>query len=73
MFSFFSLEFVIELKKFSDWDKHPQYAQGTDEAKTFLAGSSKFQLDENEIEIYEKEWKLKLNTIKYFLFSIERY
>jgi hypothetical protein len=33
--------------------KHPQYAQGTDEAKTFLAGSHKFQLD--EIEVYQKE------------------
>jgi hypothetical protein len=33
--------------------KHPQYAQGTSEAKTFLAGSYKFQLD--EIEVYQKE------------------
>ena len=33
--------------------KHPQYAQGTDEACTFLAGSFNFQLD--EIEVYEKE------------------
>jgi hypothetical protein len=33
--------------------KHPQYAQGTNEAEKFLAGSHKFQLD--EIEVYEKE------------------
>jgi hypothetical protein len=33
--------------------KHPQYAQGTNEASTFLAGSFKFQLD--EIEVYQKE------------------
>jgi hypothetical protein len=32
---------------------HPQYAYGTIEAKTFLAGSYEFQLD--EIEVYEKE------------------
>ena len=31
---------------------HPQYAKGTDEAFTFLAGSRNFQLD--EIEVYEK-------------------
>jgi hypothetical protein len=34
--------------------KHPQYGHGTNEGKTFLAGSYKFQLD--EIEVYEKEW-----------------
>jgi hypothetical protein len=33
--------------------KHPQYAIGTDEARTFLAGSCEFQLD--EIEVYKKE------------------
>jgi hypothetical protein len=33
--------------------KHPQYAFGTKEAKTFLAGSYKFKL--NEIEVYQKE------------------
>jgi BTB/POZ domain-containing protein KCTD9 len=33
--------------------KHPQYAYGTNEARTFLAGSYKFQL--NEIEIYQIE------------------
>jgi hypothetical protein len=33
--------------------KHPQYAQGTNKAETFLAGSHEFQLD--EIEIYQKE------------------
>ncbi len=33
--------------------KHPQYAQGTNEAKTFLAGSNRFQLD--EIEVYQKK------------------
>jgi hypothetical protein len=33
--------------------KHPQYAKGTDEAKTFLAGSCHFQL--NEIEVFQKE------------------
>jgi hypothetical protein len=33
--------------------KHPQYARGTNEARTFLAGSQKFQLD--EIEVYKKE------------------
>ncbi len=33
--------------------KHPQYEYGTDEAKSFLAGSRLFQLD--EIEVYQKE------------------
>ncbi len=33
--------------------KHPQYAYGTDEAETFLAGSHEFQLA--EIEVYQKE------------------
>ncbi len=33
--------------------KHPQYAYRTNEAKTFLAGSYNFQLD--EIEVYQKE------------------
>jgi hypothetical protein len=33
--------------------RHPQYAHGTNEAKSFLAGSYKFQLD--EIEVYQKE------------------
>jgi hypothetical protein len=33
--------------------KHPQYDEGTNEAKSFLAGSYKFQLD--EIEVYKKE------------------
>ena len=33
--------------------KHPQYALGTNEAKSFLAGSYQFQL--NEIEVYQKE------------------
>jgi hypothetical protein len=33
--------------------KHPQYAFGTDEAKTFLSGTEWFQL--NEIEVYQKE------------------
>jgi len=33
--------------------KHPQYAYGTDEVRTFLAGSFKFQLD--EIEVFQKE------------------
>ena len=33
--------------------KHPQYAQGTDEAKSFLAGSFQFLLD--EIEVYQKK------------------
>ena len=32
--------------------RHPQYAQGTNEAQSFLAGSYKFQLD--EIEVYQK-------------------
>ena len=32
---------------------HPQYTYSSKEAKTFLAGSQKFQLD--EIEVYEKE------------------
>jgi hypothetical protein len=32
---------------------HPQYAQGTNEAVSFLAGSFEFQLD--EIEVYQKE------------------
>jgi hypothetical protein len=33
--------------------KHPQYAEGTNEARTFLAGSIHFRLD--EIEVYGKE------------------
>jgi hypothetical protein len=33
--------------------KHPQYAQGTNEAQSFLAGSFRFQLD--EIEVFQKE------------------
>jgi hypothetical protein len=33
--------------------KQPQYEEETNEAKTFLAGSFKFQLD--EIEVYQKE------------------
>jgi hypothetical protein len=33
--------------------KHPQYEYGTNEAKTFLARSNKFQSD--EIEVYQKE------------------
>jgi hypothetical protein len=33
--------------------RHPQYANGTSEASTFLAGSHKFLLD--EIEVYQKE------------------
>ena len=33
--------------------KHPQYAHGTNEAQTFLAGTHKFQL--GEIEVYQKE------------------
>ncbi len=33
--------------------KHPQYTYGTNKAKTFLAASFKFQLD--EIEVYQKE------------------
>jgi hypothetical protein len=33
--------------------KHPQYPEGTNEAKTFLAGSFKFQLD--EIEVIQKK------------------
>ena len=32
---------------------HPQYLEGTNEARAFLAGSHKFQLD--EIEVYKKE------------------
>jgi hypothetical protein len=32
---------------------HPQYAYGTNEAQSFLAGSFEFQLD--EIEVYQKE------------------
>jgi hypothetical protein len=35
--------------------KHPRYEFGTDEARTFLAGSRDFQLD--EIEVYEKKNK----------------
>jgi hypothetical protein len=33
--------------------KHPQYAYDTNEAKTFMAGSYKFQLD--EIEVFQRE------------------
>jgi len=36
-----------------DCYSHPQYAEGTKEANSFLAGSRNFQLD--EIEIYQKE------------------
>jgi len=36
-----------------DCYKHLQYAEGTNEAKTFLAGSFRFQLD--EIEVFKKE------------------
>ena len=32
---------------------HPQYEEGTNEAKSFLAGKKWFQLD--EIEVYQKE------------------
>ncbi len=32
--------------------KHPQYKYGTNETKTFLAGSFNFQLD--EIEVYQR-------------------
>jgi len=32
---------------------HPEYGWGTNEAKTFLAGSFHFQLD--EIEVYQKK------------------
>ena len=35
-----------------DCYKHPQYAQGTNEAQTFLSGSNEFQL--NEIEVYHR-------------------
>jgi len=44
------------MKSHSDLGKsypHPQYAYGTNEAATFLAGSFEFQLD--EIEVYQKE------------------
>ncbi len=37
--------------------KNPQYAHGSDEAKSFLAGSFNFQLD--EIEVYQKEQRNK--------------
>ena len=33
--------------------RHPQYAHGTNEAQSFLAGSYEFQLD--EIEVYQKK------------------
>jgi hypothetical protein len=33
--------------------KHPQYRYGTNEVKSFLAGSYRFQLD--EIEVYQRE------------------
>ena len=39
--------------RLGDTYKHPQYAFGTDEARTFLAGSNRFQLD--EIEVYQKK------------------
>ena len=39
--------------KLGDSYIHPQYAWGTNEADTFLAGSCFFHLD--EIEVYEKE------------------
>ena len=32
---------------------HPQYAQGTSEAQSFLAGSFWFKLD--EIEVYQRD------------------
>jgi hypothetical protein len=39
--------------RLGDSYKHSQYAKGTHEAETFLAGSYEFQL--NEIEVYKKE------------------
>jgi hypothetical protein len=36
-----------------DCYKHPQYLYGTNEAKSFLAGSYQYQLD--EIEVYQKK------------------
>ena len=45
---------------------HPEYEEGTNEAKTFLAGSRNFQLD--EIEVYEKNKKNVLFQIFYFVF-----
>ena len=38
--------------KFIDGYKHPQYAFGTNEAQSFLAGSYNFLL--SEIEVYQK-------------------
>ena len=35
--------------------KHPSYQHGSNEAKSFLAGSYFFQL--SEIEVYQKEYK----------------
>ena len=39
--------------RLGDCYKHPQYEYRTNEARTFLAGSFYFQLD--EIEVYQKE------------------
>jgi hypothetical protein len=39
--------------RFGHTYRHPHYAEGTNEAKTFLAGSFRFQL--NEIEVYQKD------------------
>ena len=57
---FFDIRIVnnanITMDSFSNLGKsytHPQYAYGTDEAKTFMAGSFKFQLD--EIEVFQRE------------------
>ena len=33
--------------------KHPQYVEGTNESKTFLAGTCNFKLV--EIEVYQRE------------------
>ena len=42
--------------------KHPQYAYGTNEAKSFLAGSVNFVL--SEIEVYQKEWNENFSYVQ---------
>ncbi len=49
-----SITTMDSLSQLGFYYKHPQYAYGTNEAQSFLAGSFEFQLD--EIEVYQKEW-----------------
>jgi hypothetical protein len=44
---------MVCFSQLGDSYKHPQYVFRTNEAKSFLVGSYKFQFD--EIEVYQKE------------------